>query len=694
MVYVVNYIVSSKTYTLFNYSSILIRKEINKPGYFRIEVPNPSSSVLSTISTDIEFQITLGNHTFYGVAKKITKKDDNSSLVIEGADYSIYLNDTYANYTDDSYPNASSNSSGRIVYWVNKQPGTIVSDLLTNTSISSGSINTSLTAGTYRFDNRKKLDIIKELAEVNNTEFYVNNNKQIIWGYRTGSSSSVKTYYAKTNCRVVSNLEDTSIGKCYRVIVLGRGDGTIQISGSYTSGSYNRSNPLYNKERVFLNNNITSTSVANQFAEAIYNQINDKLTNITITSLNPEDNVQLGDRITFYDLDGTNYDLRVIELEKQIIGDSITLNITCGKENTRMKGPDLTALIAKYGNLTEITGSTSKGTIETMTIDLEANSNSTAKAKKYFSLASVVSNVNDVISAKLKVSRTNLVYNTSTATGNAYSGVGISNASAYTNAGITNVSGGEASSGYFYGNYTDSISSTGWQSVGTTIYTGSGPFQGHCIHGSIYLAFGYTGGPSCVSQNIYVRAYNSTDGTYWPNSSGIQLSNYIALGMNDSAGNTHTGDYTFVFPFFIFIPYSWANKNYRLQYYVSNISGTVQKYVNYSYSGFYSHTHNNTYNDNTHTNNNSINDNTHSNSITRTTNNPSESGSLTINYNLNGNNIGSSSLSVGGSTSWIDITSQIKSGGLGTQYLEVYPTSSDARVQAQIQITYFSQSTV
>jgi hypothetical protein len=56
-------------------------------------------------------------------------------------------------------------------------------------------------------------------------------------------------------------------------------------------------------------------------------------------------------------------------------------------------------------------------------------------------------------------------------------------------------------------------------------------------------------------------------------------------------------------------------------------------------------------------------------------------------------NLGNVSLSAGGSSSWIDITSQIRSGGIGAQYLECYPSSGDARVQAQIQITYYSRGT-
>jgi hypothetical protein len=86
-----------------------------------------------------------------------------------------------------------------------------------------------------------------------------------------------------------------------------------------------------------------------------------------------------------------------------------------------------------------------------------------------------------------------------------------------------------------------------------------------------------------------------------------------------------------------------------------------------------------------------INNPSHTNPINQGVYTPGGEGSLTLKADLNGSNVASNS---GGTTyvsGTIDVTSAIRSGGIGNQELDLYPTSSQAQMSCTVQITYLAQ---
>ena len=344
--------------------------------------------------------------------------------------------------------------------------------------------------------------------------------------------------------------------KLLKVIVIGKGYGANQIVGSYSSGWVQG-----DQEKVVIDKAVNTTTEANNLAQKYYN---------------------------IYSKNRVDYTFEYIGIDDFTTGDVITLNSdVAGVYNTDLRITKQKFVATKNEEMIYLTV---RGTSERENADdylkklLE-----TKKAN-----AELASFNQPVDTASVSVS----------VTGGIISGPS-----------ITSISGsvdyaGAADNGYFWGNYQENLTGDDdgtWYSVGTSINTGSYEYFFHGVFSTLTFMLGSDG--VLPGFDFYLRVYNVTDGTYYPNSTGLKY------GVNDNEtssshrhrvtvdgteyNTTYTDDYFRNFvpvSTYIHIPYNWTNKTYRLQYKIPEItsSGIILEKsirINYSYHATFGHTH-------------------------------------------------------------------------------------------------------
>jgi len=187
---------------------------------------------------------------------------------------------------------------------------------------------------------------------------------------------------------------------------------------------------------------------------------------------------------------------------------------------------------------------------------------------------------------------------------------------------------GARENGYYFGPYCMNACCTGagWNSTCTGINTSSNPFFFHGIFVNLLVNYQMDGTTTgWVRDCYYVRAYNCTDGCYYPNATGILLSEgYFQIDnchRHDIDHNhayrdcTCTGadclrvtcctalctdyassDYAanISYSTYIHIPENWSSKTYTLQYRATNCCCWLgNPELQYSYHATYGHCHDN-----------------------------------------------------------------------------------------------------
>lgn len=147
----------------------------------------------------------------------------------------------------------------------------------------------------------------------------------------------------------------------------------------------------------------------------------------------------------------------------------------------------------------------------------------------------------------------------------------------------TTMGRGEGETGYNFAGYSNTVvGNDTWQTVGTGVNISSIQYLFHGVHGCISIEI--DGGSGIYwDVDTYIRIKNSTDSTYYPDTTGWLISNpsYSAYEVQ-----------TMLFPFYIHLPWIWQNKTYFLEYKISNENNWTgyNKTIRYSYHGSQAHT--------------------------------------------------------------------------------------------------------
>jgi hypothetical protein len=164
----------------------------------------------------------------------------------------------------------------------------------------------------------------------------------------------------------------------------------------------------------------------------------------------------------------------------------------------------------------------------------------------------------------------------------------VSGSSANQSAGVSGTSdiSGASESGYYFGSYLDNITSDldgTWNEAGTTVNIGS---YDYLFHG-VFVSFGLIGDGSTnfsLTCDLYIRVYNSVEGEYFPDSSGIRV--LRIFDMDENVSNAVTPS------MYIHIPYSWRSGKCKLQFKSANIASYLSRGdMNYAYHGSRGHSH-------------------------------------------------------------------------------------------------------
>lgn len=374
-----------------------------------------------------------------------------------------------------------------------------------------------------------------------------------------GSSTSIGTWTDGIEiCNVIQEQDATE--KIKKVTVIGKGFGANQVSGSY--------GPAWaqgDAEVTETNKACETSTECTALATKIYNIKNLTRYAYTFEVLSPYLSFSLGDVVTIQSskIGANGVDLRITKMKRVLTKTVQKLYLEVRgtteretKEDTYKKEQAVKAALEDSQSLSQPTG------------------NGTANIG--MSGAVTDSNCNSSKSGSVTAANCNSSKAGSVSAANCNS----SKSGAVSVAGTTG-------NGYYYGNYsTTPTGDNSWRDVGQSITVGSDAFSWHLIHVAIRIELDDGGGGHSVGCNVYLRAKNTTDTAYWPDTNGIKLTGSFNV----------KGVGTYIMSGVIMIPKSWASKTYNLQYLIQNetywvVSG--QEIV-YSYMGEIGHPHGDT----------------------------------------------------------------------------------------------------
>jgi len=447
--------------------------------------------------------------------------------------------------------------------------------------------NTNYGSIDFRAENMTRLQALAKLAKLIGYDWwpsYPSDVDTFNIDTRKGSSTSVKTFYTygtNQNCAAVKRLKDKS-QLWNAVTVLGYGDGTNQVmSSEYTDAT--SISTWGRHEKVWTDKTLRTVSECNSLAQKILNDHKDPINKFTlkihdVTEILP-DLVEVGDQVTIYDnaiyLDTETHDYKVVAMEIYFGAGGSYITLECHSKTyafledvmtlkQSLQTQEGTAIIKDPGH------SHADGTYSAASHSHTDGTYAAAGHTHADGTYTAVSHTH-ADGTYTAVSHT---HDEGDYVASHSHGVGTYGADAH----------GASDQGYYFGIYTNTISTTGsWVSVGTQINLGSYTYLFHGVWGFIRIDFDAGSGYSW-SCAIKVRVKNTSDGTYYPNSSGLMLTaGFVMEGMN-----------TIVFPFYIHIPHNWTSDSYVLQYYIENnshwnTSGTQE--IIYAYHGSRGHTH-------------------------------------------------------------------------------------------------------
>lgn len=396
--------------------------------------------------------------------------------------------------------------------------------------------------------NESVLQSIAKLTKLTGQDYYFDYSAMTLnVSNHRGSATTVGTLIDGVDIKgVVVNEDDMEVVK--KVTVVGSGYGANQIIGSYSSGWSQG-----DQEKRITDVSVTTTTEANALALKYYNLYN----------------------ATKYD-----YSFEYLGNSSFTTGDVITLFSDAAGVN----GTDL-----------RITGQKYVATQEGEQIYLTVRGTSERE------------NTEDYLKKLTEVRKASSEQATlNQATDNAYTNIsitgGITDAPSNTDVNGAVSTAGSGDTGYYLGIYNRSLTNDdAWHSVGTSVNVGSNYFMFH----GIWANFRITSVADFLPIfEVYIRAKNTTNNTYYPDSDGIavfvpgsllSIYHYHTVEVDgttyDTSEEAPNQWFTYTVPFYLHIPMNWSSKNYVLQYRLNLTVTSSTAYLDYSYHGSEGHTH-------------------------------------------------------------------------------------------------------
>ncbi len=522
--------------------------ELNKPSTFEIELFDTDSSDSNVQAGNIVKLQLNSNTVFKGKITRVEYKD-NGTAKIYGYDMSVLLLERTHNQR-----------------WSSTNTSNIVS------TVCSGVINvgTNTNYGTVDFaiENEPKLLGLAKLARQINYDWWVSwdasDNDYFNIDSQKGSTTSQATFYtsgSNVNCLSVHKEEDRE-AVINKVKVLGYGDGTQQINSGWVQHSASQS--YYGvKEAIFLDRTIKDVTSAQRLANTILNLYKahdgtnpQPFYRISLKPIESDYTFTTGDVVTVNDTRTglSSNDYRVIKKTLILYGDkSPELKIEIANRKRTfldkiLRDSEMVHTVSSYQQINDPGHTHGSGSY-------------TGSGHTHGSGSYIAANHTHPVGNYTIPDHSHPVSNIQTQTDGL--GSNSNNNGLQTESSLT-------------GDNT-------WHSVYYSVDTGT-PSEGYNYHGCWgFFRIDYNAGAGySFAQSISVRMYNSTDGTYWPSSSGLILTEGLHM----------EGYSTLVMPFYIHLPKEWINKIYRLQYKISNENywGTTQE-LRYMYFWSKGHSH-------------------------------------------------------------------------------------------------------
>ncbi|MFA5412769.1 MAG: hypothetical protein WC350_05490 [Candidatus Micrarchaeia archaeon] len=676
---------------------------LNDLGQFEIIIADPDDTQMAALVDDCEIRIDSWSNSLYGFVKFHQYSSVNNTLTIRGSSYAVLAHNTHLHVDNAAQEDATLSSGFRVVY-NSKAFNVIGADVLTNTGLTAGTINNFGTVS-IRFENKTVLDCIKDLAKYAKYDWKDNTDKSIDIKSRVGSATVVAQFDSAYNAHITNWERDSQTGNVYKIVVLGKGNGSAQIQGTATHADYDRTDQAKNKTRIFTDPSIASTSQANTVAQNLLDFLNTSaIVNAAFSTTDIMANVQIGDAITLRDPKKGSATLRISRITRTLAGSADELIIEAIDNDSKMRKAQFEDFLKRNNSLTEALGSVSQGSIKTITVKVEGNCNSTTPEQLKFQLPAEIASTADILTATFAMTRKAVVYDVDGNTGL-----------------VAQTTSDSGHSGHAIGTYDDtghthlvaaqtsgvSIS----ESVGSAIHAANSFSSANTTSSSWYTVASLAGADwntdeaieafvnildlidsSTGSSTAYVRILSGSD--YFPSSSGYPVYLRSLTTKNDADPIPRTGAMFLRFP----IQHSTSSGPLYLQVQVPNantkyFSGYLHtikshkhsiaaKTSNASYANLGGASGNGTAN---------IVNPQHQNPLTRSVYAPGSEVSLTLKADLNGANVLSASGNVGYQSAEVDITAGVKSGGIGWQYVNMYPSTSIAFLSGEVKITYIGQ---
>ena len=620
-----------------------------------INVKNTSDDE-GTIIADVGFSYSDNLNDMNDAQLKISGTGETKRGLFEiGSEVKIYRNTTLAFHgiiNGISYLDGGGISADILGYesWLGKENGeyasspytttasaTIVDDIIGESSyFIAGTVETGADID-FRLESTSRLwNALSSLIKITDQDIgidYANSEVDIL--DHKGSSTSVATLNDGIQ------MGDVVVRQAYPIAndvrVFGKGDGDNQIKSDKTSYGQNQgSKDTYGTIRKdYIDSSVVSVNEANLLADNLVAKWKDPVKVYGFDVLNPNTDVVSGDVITLNaSTKGLSAEeVRVVSIQRGVDASREFLILEVTNKEYSTKSRSINQKIAEISKREKDQQTYMQGTTNILTFPALINANNSVPLKINAQIPS--SFIYDEAGNR-RVSSFTLDYdvdpyrkgvggatsdNSTTGAGitnvNSVTNAGITNAASNSNAGISNANKGSSDNGYFFGNYlyiaTTTINNT-WQTLANTINIGSYNYDFHAIFVNIQIKLKNL---DITEANtwVFVRAKNTTDNTYWPDSNGLQMMS--GLKADSSAHPEYLIPSTF-----LMIPYNWTNKTYVLQYRIADGADFGRTdiiddaWIRYSYMGLRGHTHSNTFNDASHTNSNTFNDANHTNANT------------------------------------------------------------------------------
>jgi len=510
-----------------NYTKLVYEGELNGVRIFDLLVEGRTPGQATKFATNNKIYIyRLGSLQLKGIIKK-RSFTANGMLRLQGIGYvEQKLKDANApNYTWSSTTTSGVVSTGS-------------TNILSKTpSITAGTIENQTVNSFRTYSGKSCLYAITKLCRLTGQDFSFDdaNDKLVIEDHH-GSSTSTATLSDGIEIDQVTKEED-EFEKVKKVTVIGKSEGSQQITGSYSSG-WSQGDP----EITIIDKSIDTTTEANDRALQEYNIRSQTRYTYKMRVIDQSFTFTVGDVITINapSAEINNTDVRIVKYKRVVIPKAERLYI-------------------------EVRGTTEREAAESRLKQLLEN-------KSYADDANALKQGTDTAPSITSV------------TGS------VSSAPSVTSVTGSVTAHGSSDTGYFFGGYSDNLTGDNtWRNVGTSVNIGGYTYLFHGINGYIRIDFNNTGSGHSFSQVISIRAKNTTDSTYYPNSSGIVLCGGFSLD---------SGLYIVIIPFYLHIPKNWTNKNYILQYKIQNETDWGTGYfqeIGYNYHGSRGHIHGDTF---------------------------------------------------------------------------------------------------